>query len=90
MEASFMSTGSLTKQQRQTQAARQAFADRFSTPEAKREHFRTLGQKSAAGRFVLSDEDARTLASVYELLRGIGEKARAKVDAAQSPDESAA
>jgi hypothetical protein len=90
-----MSTESLTARQQRTFAARQAFANRFSTPEEKRDYFRALGQKSAEGRFVLSGEEAAalkeasaTLGEAYAFLRRIAE--RAKNDSKDQPAESAA
>jgi hypothetical protein len=53
--------------QQRTLAARQSFA----SPEEKSEYYRALGQKSAEGRLVLSDEDAQALADAYELLSRI-------------------
>ncbi len=47
----------LTARQRQTLAARQAFADRFTSPEERTEHYRALGRKSAARRLVLSRDE---------------------------------
>jgi hypothetical protein len=85
MEA-FLMPENLTARQRQTLNARTALAARFPNDEAKSEHYRDLAEKANAGRVVLSGEEAQRLASAYELLRGIGEKARAKV--AQSADES--
>ena len=58
----------LTARQRQTLAARQAFADRFTSPEERTEHYRALGRKSAATRLVLSRAAMDALADAYALL----------------------
>ncbi len=60
--------------QRQTLAARQAFSERFTTPEARSAYFRELGRRSAAGRVVLSASEAATLAGAYEILGQIAER----------------
>jgi hypothetical protein len=64
----------LSPAQRRTEAARQAFAAKFRTPEEQREYFRSLGRRSAAGRVVLSASDAATLADAYRLLGTIFER----------------
>ena len=78
-----MSLSPPTRRQRQTQAARQALAECFPTPEAKSEHYRRLGRRSAERRVVLSGDEAAALADAYELLGRIAARARP----AQSPPD---
>jgi hypothetical protein len=75
--------------------ARQVFADSFPTPEAKSEHYLTLGRRSAEGRVVLSADEASTLGEAYALLSRIA--ARGKIPTspqatapANSPDDALA
>jgi hypothetical protein len=61
------------------------------TPEERAVHFAELGRRSGAGRLILTVDETKALASAYELLAGAAQRARAKVDAAQStePDKAA-
>ena len=71
----------LTARQRQTYAGRQALAEQFPTREAKSEHYRTLGRRSAERRFVLTGDEVDQLAALadaYALLASIAARARAK------------
>lgn len=63
----------LTPRQRQTLAARQTFSQRFTSPEEKIEHYRALGQKSAAERIVLPAEDARAFVAARDELTRLTE-----------------
>ncbi len=58
----------LSPAQRRTLPAREAFAQKFPTPEAKSEHFRALAEKANAGRVVLSGDEAAALRDAYRLL----------------------
>jgi hypothetical protein len=61
----------LTPRQRQTLAARQTFAQTFTTPEKKREYYSALGRKAAEGRVVLSASDASVIAEAHRSLEGL-------------------
>ena len=76
----------LAPRQRQTHAARQAFAGKFSTPEARSEYFRELSRKSAARRVVLTGDEVEALAKAYALLRGIAERASLPAPANALPE----
>jgi hypothetical protein len=69
-----MPEAKLSSGQYQTKRAREAFAAQFPTPESKTEFYRELGRKSAAGRIVLSGEEAAALADAYALLGRIAER----------------
>ena len=73
-----------TARQRQTQAARQALADRFTSPEERTEHYRALGRLSARRRLVLSGDEASALAEAYALLARIVSRSRSEADESQS------
>jgi hypothetical protein len=68
-----------TARQRQTAKGRRAFLDTLPSPEARSEHFRDLARRSAAGRVVLSRDDALALNEAYRLLETIA--ARGKIAA---------
>jgi hypothetical protein len=80
MEAFFMPQ-TLTPRQRQTLAGRRALADQFSSPEARTEHYRALGRRSAERRVVLSGDEAKALSEAYALLGRIAERAQSKISA---------
>lgn len=63
----------LSANQRRTAAARAAYAASFESPEAKRAHYRALGQKSAAGRIVLPADDARAFVAARDELTRLTE-----------------
>jgi hypothetical protein len=63
----------LSANRRRTAAARAAYAASFESPEAKRAHYRALGQKSAAGRLVLPADEARALLSARDELNRLTE-----------------
>jgi hypothetical protein len=69
----------LTARQRQTLPGRQALAGQFPTSEARTEHYRALGRRSAEQRFVLSADEAAALVDAYSLLSRIAERARIKL-----------
>lgn len=69
----------ITARQRQTLNGRLALADRFPTPEARTQHYRELGRRSAERRVVLSGDEAAALRAAYRLLGEI---------AARIPDPS--
>jgi hypothetical protein len=73
----------LSPAQRRTVAAREAFAAKFPSPEAKSEHFRAMAERAHAGRVVLRAEDAAALSEAYRLLAKIA-------DRLPDPSESAA
>ncbi len=70
----------LTARHQQTRAGRQALAAQFSSPEARTEHYRALGRRSAERRFVLSGDEAEALVGAYSLLSRIAERARLKLE----------
>jgi hypothetical protein len=74
----------LSARQRQTHAAREALAARFSSPEERSEFYRALGRTSAARRVVLSRDEVAAalppLAEAYALLARIVARARHEVD----------
>jgi hypothetical protein len=76
-----------TTGQRRTQAARDAFASTFASPEEKSAHYRDLARRSNAGRLTLSAEDAVALADAFELLSRIAQ--RGKIAAAQTDPKAA-
>ncbi len=69
-----------TARQRQTQAARHALAERFSSPEERSEHYRALGRLSAERRLVLSGDEASALADAYALLARIVARTESKAN----------
>ena len=77
----------LTARQRQTLNGRQALADQFSSPEARTEHYRALGRRSAERRVTLSGDEAAALVDAYSLLGRIAERARVKLG--DLPNEAA-
>ena len=81
----------LTARQRQTQAAREALAARFTSPEERSEFYRALGRKSAAQRVVLSRDDVAALAPLvdaYALLARIVARAGSATGTTQSSSTS--
>ena len=72
----------LTARQRQTLNGRRALADRFPTPEARTQHYRELGRRSAERRLVLSGNEAVALRDAYALLRTIAERIPDSTEAA--------
>ncbi len=66
-----MVTDSLSPAQRRTLPAREAFARKFPTPEARSAYFRAIAEKANAGRVVLSGAEAAALRDAYQLLRTI-------------------
>lgn len=78
-----MADATPTPRQRQTANGRRAFLDQFPSEEAKREHFRELARRSAAGRVVLSADEAAALGEAYELLGRIA--ARTKLPTPPQP-----
>jgi len=77
----------LTARQRQTLNGRQALAEQFPSTEARTEHYRALGRRSAERRFVLSGDEAAALVDAYSLLSRIAERARVKLG--DLPNEAA-
>ena len=77
----------LTARQQQTRAGRQALAEQFSSPEARTEHYRALGRRSAERRITLSGDEAAALVDAYSLLTRIAERARVKLG--HTPNEAA-
>jgi hypothetical protein len=61
----------LSPAQRRTLPARQALAAKFSSPEEKSAHFRSLARLSHQSRIILSGDEATTLAQLADLLRRI-------------------
>jgi hypothetical protein len=59
---------------RRTQAAREAFARKFPTPEARSEFYRQIGERGNAGRLVLRAEEAAALRGAYQLLAKIADR----------------
>ena len=70
----------LTARQRQTRPGRKALVEQFPTPEAKSQHYRALGRRSAERRLVLSADERAALVGAYELLARIAERARLNND----------
>jgi hypothetical protein len=64
----------LSPAQRRTLPAREAFARKFPSPEAKSEHFRAMAERANAGRIVLSGDEASALRDAYRLLRTIADR----------------
>src|SRR5215217_7393809 len=60
-----------TPGQRQTKAARDAFASRFSSPEERSRFYREIGRRGNDARLVLSGDEAAVLAEAYALLSRI-------------------
>jgi hypothetical protein len=54
-------------------------AAKFTTPEAKREYYREIGERGNAGRVALRTEEAAALVDAYSLLSRIAERARVKL-----------
>jgi hypothetical protein len=69
----------LSDRKRQTRNGRHALAERFPSAEARTEHYRTLGRRSAERRVVLSGDEAAALVDAYSLLSRIAERARTKL-----------
>jgi hypothetical protein len=59
---------------RRTQAAREAFAHKFPTPEARSEFYRRIGERGNAGRVVLRADEAAALRNAYALLAKIADR----------------
>jgi hypothetical protein len=72
----------LSPAQRRTLPAREAFARKFSSPEARSEHFRALAEKANAGRVVLSGDEAAALSAAYRLLSTIADRLPETADTA--------
>lgn len=51
----------LSPNQRRTQAARSTFSEKFDSPEAKSEFYRSIGEKGNAGRVTLAPAKADAL-----------------------------
>jgi hypothetical protein len=64
----------LSPAQRRTLPARQALAAKFSSPEEKSEHFRSLARRSHERRLTLSGDEAATLAQLSDFLRRLVER----------------
>ncbi len=64
----------LSPAQRRTLPARKALAAKFSSPEAKREYYREIGERGNAGRLVLRADEAEALRDAYRLLRTIADR----------------
>jgi hypothetical protein len=77
----------LTLRQRQTLPGRRALAEQFPSPEARTEHYRALGRRSAERRITLSGDEAAALVDAYSLLSRIAERARMKLG--DAPNEAA-
>ncbi len=72
----------LSPAQRRTLPAREAFARKFPSPEAKSEHFRAMAERANAGRVVLSGDEATALRDAYRLLRTIADRLPGSTEAA--------
>lgn len=72
----------LSPAQRRTLPAREAFARKFPTPEAKSEHFQAMAAKANAGRVVLRADEAVALRDAYQLLRSIADRLPETADTA--------
>ena len=66
-----MPDAGVSPRQRQTANGRAKFLERFPDDESRREHFRDLAQRSAAGRLTLSADEVSALGECYALLRKI-------------------
>jgi hypothetical protein len=64
----------LSPAQRRTLPARKALAAKFSSPEAKREYYREIGERGNAGRLVLRADEAEALRDAYRLLAKIADR----------------
>ena len=84
-----MVDATLTRGQRQTRKARETYAARFLTPEAKTEHFRELGKRAAEQRLTLGADDVAALGECLSLLRQITARHPKIVPADGSPSENA-
>ena len=71
----------LSDRQRQTLNGRQALAEQFPSPEARAQHYRALGRRSAERRVVLSGDEATALAAAYSLLGRVAERVQSKTSA---------
>jgi hypothetical protein len=78
----------LTAGQRRTARARETFAQSFSTPEARSEHYRQMAEKANAGRVVLSVDEATALADAYGLLGRIAERVQSKIAVAETQESA--
>jgi hypothetical protein len=72
----------LSPNQRRTRRAREVFAAKFPTPEARSEHYRQMAEKANAGRVVLRAEDAEALRDAYALLTKIADRLPDSTEAA--------
>jgi hypothetical protein len=81
------SSSALADRQKQTLPARQALAERFTSPQEKTDFYRELGRRSADTRVVLSGDEAAALVDAYSLLSRIAERARMKLG--DAPNEAA-
>ena len=64
-----------TSPEARTRKAREAFNAKFPDEESRSEYFRSLGKRSAE-RITLSAEEARALASAYDLLGNVAARVR--------------
>ena len=79
----------LTLRQRQTLPGRRALAEQFPTLEARTEHYRALGRRSAERRLVLSGDEASALADAYSLLGRIAERVRVSAERPRDQETAA-
>ncbi len=79
----------LTRGQRQTRKARETYAARFPTPDAKTEHFRELGKRAAEQRLTLGADDVAALCECLSLLRQIAARHPKIVPTDSSPSKNA-
>ena len=79
----------VSARQRQSANGRRAFLERFPDDESEREHFRDLAQRSAAGRFTLSADEASALSECYNILTRIAAR-HPKIAGAVLPNEKPA
>jgi hypothetical protein len=75
----------LEKRRRQTAKARQALAQKFPTPEARKAYYRAMGQEGQRRRLTLPGNDAEKLRQAFALLRSI--RALRDLDANEPPPE---
>ena len=79
----------LSPAQRRTLPARQALAAKFSSPEEKSAHFRSLAHRSHERRLTLSGDEVAALEHAYRLLGGIVERPQQGRAAEPAPKEAA-
>ena len=79
----------LSPAQRRTLPARQALAAKFSSPEAKSAHFRSLAHRSHERRLTLSGDEAAALLRFHELLGSIVKRTQSGTAAAPARKEAA-